>query len=51
MGLAISYSEKLKGFMHPLSRIMDIESMKLFLIAQMAKGLPPGKVRDTGLKI
>jgi radical SAM superfamily enzyme YgiQ (UPF0313 family) len=51
MGLAISYSEKLKGFMHPLSRIMDIESMKLFLIAQMAKGRPPAKVKDPGLKI
>jgi len=51
MGLAISYTEKLKRFMHPLNQIMDIESLKMFLITQMARGIPPNKVRKTGLRI
>lgn len=46
MGLAISFNEKLKRYAHPLNQIMDIESLKLFLFAQMAKGTPPGKVKN-----
>jgi anaerobic magnesium-protoporphyrin IX monomethyl ester cyclase len=51
MSLAISYTEKLRPLMHPLNQIMDIESLKLFLLMQMAKGYPPNKVRKTGLKV
>ncbi len=45
MSLAITFNEKLRRFMHPLARIMDIESLKVFLLVQMAKGVPPNKVR------
>jgi anaerobic magnesium-protoporphyrin IX monomethyl ester cyclase len=45
MELSISYAEELKRYMHPLSRIMDIESLKIFLMIQMAKGIPPDKVK------
>lgn len=47
--LMIAYSEKLKQYMHPLNEVMDIESLKLFLIAQWAKGISPEKVRLTGV--
>lgn len=49
--LSIGYSERLKHFMHPLSKIMDNESLKIFLLAQMAKGIPPEKVRKVSIKI
>jgi radical SAM superfamily enzyme YgiQ (UPF0313 family) len=51
MALVIGFAEKLRRFMHPLNQIMDIESLKIFLLAQMAKGIPPNKVRNTGLRI
>jgi len=49
--LAISFGEKLKGFSHPLTKIMDIESMVLFLLAQSAKGIAPDKVKKIGLRV
>jgi hypothetical protein len=51
MMTSISYSEQLSRYLHPLNRIIDIESLTMFLIAQKAKGIPPEKVRDTGFKI
>jgi hypothetical protein len=51
MSLSISFTEKLRCFMHPLNQIMDIESLKIFLLAQMAKGIPPDKVKKIGLSI
>jgi len=51
ISLAIGFTEKLKRFTHPLNQIMDIESLTLFLLAQMAKGITPDKVRKIGLKI
>ena len=51
MAVSINYSEKLSRFLHPLNQVMDVESLSLFLIAQKAKGIPPQKVRNTGLKI
>jgi radical SAM superfamily enzyme YgiQ (UPF0313 family) len=51
MGLSISFNEKLRRFMHPLAQIMDIESLKVFLLVQMAKGFPPHKVAKIGLRI
>jgi len=51
MSLSISFTEKLRRFMHPLNQIMDIESLKIFLLAQMAKGIPPDKVTKIGLRI
>ncbi|MBI2909936.1 MAG: B12-binding domain-containing radical SAM protein [Chloroflexi bacterium] len=36
---AIRHNESLKRYLHPLNRIMDIESHKLFLLAQHAKGI------------
>lgn len=49
--LAIGYGEKLKGFSHPLTKIMDIESMVQFLLAQAAKGITPGKVKLKDLRM
>jgi radical SAM superfamily enzyme YgiQ (UPF0313 family) len=51
MSLSISFTEKLRRFMHPLNQIMDIESLKMFLMTQMAKGIPPDKVRKISLRI
>lgn len=51
MALVIGYSEKLKRYMHPLNRIMDIESLKLFLLAQAARGFPPDKVKKAGIRV
>jgi radical SAM superfamily enzyme YgiQ (UPF0313 family) len=48
--LAIGYGEKLKRYMHPLNRIMDIESMSLFLLAQKAKGITPEKIKNPGIQ-
>ena len=39
-GLSISFTEKLRRFAHPLNKIMDIESLVLFLLLQKAKGIP-----------
>ncbi len=41
LNLSISFSEKLKPFMHPLHQIMDAESHKIFLLVQKAKGIAP----------
>lgn len=49
-GLAISFSEKLKKYSHPLTRVMDIESMAMFLLAQKAAGVSPGKIRKKHFK-
>jgi anaerobic magnesium-protoporphyrin IX monomethyl ester cyclase len=43
--LTIGYTEKLRRFMHPLNRIMDIESMKMFLMIQAARGFAPEKIK------
>jgi radical SAM superfamily enzyme YgiQ (UPF0313 family) len=43
--LAIGYSEKLRRYMHPLNRIMDEESMKMFLMIQAARGFAPEKIK------
>ena len=45
--LAIGFTEKLKRFSHPLSKIMDIESVALFLLAQKSKGIPPEGIKKT----
>ncbi|MFC1954458.1 B12-binding domain-containing radical SAM protein [Chloroflexota bacterium] len=37
MALAIRFYEKLKHFMHPANRVMDVESQKVFLLAQKSK--------------
>jgi radical SAM superfamily enzyme YgiQ (UPF0313 family) len=41
----INYNEKLKNMLHPLNQIMDIESLKMFLLGQSAKGVSPNKVK------
>ncbi|MDD4875760.1 MAG: radical SAM protein [Dehalococcoidales bacterium] len=46
MALTIRFYEKLKRFMHPINKIMDVESHKLFLLAQKAKGLNINKVKQ-----
>ncbi|MFC1914263.1 B12-binding domain-containing radical SAM protein [Chloroflexota bacterium] len=51
VGLSISFTEKLRRFAHPLNKIMDIESLVLFLLMQKAKGIPPDKVRKMGLRM
>ncbi len=47
----IRFGEKLKRFLHPLNRIMDIESAKLILLAQKSKGVAPHKIKETQVKI
>lgn len=42
--LAIRQSESLKRFLHPLNDILDIESQKLFLLVQQARGIDPEQV-------
>jgi len=51
VSLAIGFGEKLKKYWHPLREIMDVESMVLFLLGQSAKGIPPDKIKNTGIKI
>jgi len=51
MMTSISYSEQLSRYLHPLNRVIDIESLTMFLIAQKAKGIEPGKIHDRGFKI
>jgi radical SAM superfamily enzyme YgiQ (UPF0313 family) len=48
--LAISFSEKLKRFSHPLNEIMDIESMTLFLLAQKSKGFSPRYIKKRHIR-
>lgn len=43
MALSIRFYEKLKRFMHPINRIMDVESHKIFLLVQKSKGLNTDK--------
>jgi hypothetical protein len=45
MTTAIRFSEKLKPLMHPINRIMDVQSAGLFLLAQKAKGIRPERVK------
>lgn len=49
MGTAISFTEKLSRFSHPLNKIMDIESQAVFLLVQAAKGIHPDKIKRIGL--
>ena len=51
MMTSISYTEQLSRYLHPLNRVIDIESLTMFLIAQKAKGIAPAKIRDRGFKI
>jgi anaerobic magnesium-protoporphyrin IX monomethyl ester cyclase len=46
--LSITLTEKLNRMMHPLNRIMDVESMVLFFLAQRSKGVMPDKVKLPG---
>jgi hypothetical protein len=39
MAMAISIAEELKKYMHPVSRFMDVESHKLFLMAKKSREL------------
>ena len=48
--LVIGFREKMKRYLHPLNKIMDIESASLFLLAQKAKGITPDKVKNIGIK-
>ncbi|MFH1485010.1 MAG: radical SAM protein, partial [Chloroflexota bacterium] len=41
---AIRYQESLKRFLNPLNDILDVESHKLFLLVQRAKGFDPEQV-------
>ncbi len=50
VALSIRYTEKLRRFLHPLNKIMDIESMALFLLAQRARGVMPHKVKNPASK-
>jgi len=49
--VAIRFCEKLKRFMHPVNDIMDIESVKLVLLAQKSKGIAPVKIKKASIKI
>jgi len=51
MMTSISYTEQLSRYLHPLNRVIDIESLTMFLIAQKAKRIAPAKIRDRGFKI
>ncbi len=51
MGLSIAFSEKLRPLMHPLNEILDVETLSIFLLAQMAKGIPPDKVKKRDLRV
>ncbi|MGD9118578.1 MAG: radical SAM protein [Dehalococcoidia bacterium] len=42
---SITYNEKLKRFLHPLNDIMDIESVKLFLLGQKSNGIAPSRIK------
>jgi len=44
MALAIRFYENLKRFMHPINRIMDVESQKVFLLAQKSKSFNSDKM-------
>lgn len=48
---SILFDEKLKRFLHPLNKIMDIESSKLFLLVQKSKGIKPQKIRDLKIRV
>ena len=46
MKLSIGFSQELLKYIHPVHEIMDIESHKVFLLLQQAKGFPPAKIKD-----
>jgi radical SAM superfamily enzyme YgiQ (UPF0313 family) len=50
MSTMIGYNEKLKDLLNPLHKIMDIESLKMFLLAQYAKGNRPDKLKIGKIK-
>jgi anaerobic magnesium-protoporphyrin IX monomethyl ester cyclase len=45
IAMSVSIYEKLKKHLHPLNNIMDVESHKLFLLAQKSRGNNPDKIR------
>jgi len=51
VAVAIRFCERLKRFMHPMNKIMDIESVKLVLLALKSKGVTPNKITGVHLKI
>ena len=50
MMTSISYSEQLSRYLHPLNRVIDIESLIMFPITQKAREIAPAKIRDRGFK-
>ena len=46
MQLSISFSQELLKYINPVHEIMDIESHKVFLLLQQARGFPPAKMKD-----
>jgi hypothetical protein len=48
---SIRFNEKLKRFLHPANKIMDIESVKLVLLAQKSKGVNPDQIKKIHVKI
>ena len=51
VAVAIRFCEKLKRSMHPMNKIMDIESVKLVLLALKSKGVTPDKITGVHMKI
>ena len=51
MTKSILFDEKLKRYLHPLNKFMDIESAKLILSVQKSKGVEPGKIKNIKIKI
>jgi len=45
VSMSIRINEKLKRYLHPLNKIMDIESMKQLVLAFKSKDMMPGKSR------
>jgi anaerobic magnesium-protoporphyrin IX monomethyl ester cyclase len=49
--VTIRFNEKLKRYLHPLNNIMDIELVKLFLLAQKANGIAPDKIKKISMQV
>jgi hypothetical protein len=45
VAVSVSIAEKLKKYLHPLNDIMDIESVKLYLLGQKANGIAPASIK------
>ncbi len=43
-GLSIDFARRLQPYLHPVCDLMDIESQKVFLLAQRARGVFPAQV-------